>query len=91
MLSDFTNTFGSNVFLLRKQRGFQDEITFAIPGGTAPEVLKSLDKVLDGTPKERVSDVISSTCIEPPRALPPEQFVLGMGPLRSRLLDSGGE
>ena len=26
-----------------------------------PEVLKSLDKVLDGTPKVRVSDVISST------------------------------
>lgn len=26
-----------------------------------PEVLKSLNKVLDGTPKVRVSDVISST------------------------------
>jgi hypothetical protein len=26
-----------------------------------PEVLKSLSKVLDGTPKVRVSDVISST------------------------------
>ena len=26
-----------------------------------PEVLKSLDKFLDGTPKVRVSDVISST------------------------------
>jgi len=26
-----------------------------------PEVLKILDKVLDGTPKVRVSDVISST------------------------------
>jgi hypothetical protein len=83
MLSDFTNTFDSNVLpILRKQKGFQDEITFAIPGGTDvvaislwdtkenaeayntagyPEVLKSLDKVLDGTPKVRVSDVISST------------------------------
>ena len=83
MLSDFTNTFDSNVLpILRKQKGFQDEITFAIAGGTDvvaislwdtresaeaynttgyPEVLKSLDKVLDGTPKVRVSDVISST------------------------------
>jgi hypothetical protein len=83
MLSDFRNTFDSHVLpLLRKQKGFQDEITFAIAGGTDviaislwdtkenaeaygatgyPEVLKSLDKVLDGTPKVRVSDVISST------------------------------
>ena len=83
MLSDFTNTFDSNVLpILRKQKGFQDEITFAIAGGTDvaaislwdtkenaeayntagyPEVLKSLDRVLDGTPKVRVSDVISST------------------------------
>ena len=82
-LSDFTKTFDTNVLpILRKQKGFQDEITFAIPGGTDvvaislwdtkedaeayntagyPEVLKSLDRVLDGTPKVRVSDVISST------------------------------
>jgi hypothetical protein len=82
-LSDFTKTFNTNVLpLLQKQKGFQDEITFAIPGGTDvvaislwdtkenaeayntagyPEVLKSLDRVLDGTPKVRVSDVISST------------------------------
>ena len=30
-----------------------------------PEVLKILDKVLDGTPKVQVSDVISSTIHEP--------------------------
>lgn len=82
-LSDFRKTFDSNVLpILRKQKGFQDEIMFAIPGGTDvvaislwdtkenaeaynttgyPEVLKSLDRVLDGTPKVRVSDVISST------------------------------
>jgi heme-degrading monooxygenase HmoA len=82
-LSDFRKTFDSNVLpILRKQKGFQDEITFAVPGGTDviaislwdskenaeaynttayPEVLKSLDRVLDGTPKVRVSDVISST------------------------------
>jgi heme-degrading monooxygenase HmoA len=82
-LGDFTKTFDTNVLpILKKQKGFQDEITFAIPGGTDvvaislwdtkenaeayntagyPEVLKSLDRVLDGTPKVRVSDVISST------------------------------
>ena len=82
-LSDFTKTFESNVLpILRKQKGFRDEITFAISGGTDVvaislwdtkenaeayntagylEVLKSLDRVLDGTPKVRVSDVISST------------------------------
>jgi hypothetical protein len=68
--------------ILRKQKGFQNEITFATAGGTDvvaislwdtkehaeaynstgyPEVLKSLEKMLDGTPKVRVSDVISST------------------------------
>ena len=82
-LSDFSKTFESTVLpILRKQKGFQDEITFATPGSTDvvaislwdtkehaeayntsgyPEVLKSLDRVLDGTPKLRVSDVISST------------------------------
>jgi hypothetical protein len=30
-----------------------------------PEVLKMLDKVLDGTPKVQVSDVISSTIPKP--------------------------
>ncbi len=82
-LSEFTRTFDKEVIpMLRKQTGFQDEITFAAPGAldvvaislwdtkehaeaynTAayPEVLKTLDKVLDGTPKVRVSDVISST------------------------------
>jgi hypothetical protein len=82
-LSDFSKTFETQVLpILRKQRGFQDEITFAMSGGmdvvaislwdtkenaeayntsAYPEVLKSLDKVLDGTPKVRVSDVISST------------------------------
>jgi hypothetical protein len=82
-LSEFTRTFDKEVIpMLRKQTGFQDEITFAIPGGldvvayslwdtkehaeaynTAgyPQVLKILDKVLDGTPKVQVTDVISST------------------------------
>jgi len=82
-LSEFTRTFDNDVIpMLRKQNGFQDEITFAVPGGldvtaislwdtkehaeaysTAgyPQVFKTLDRVLDGTPKVRVSDVISST------------------------------
>lgn len=82
-LSDFTKTFETNVLpILRRQKGFQDEITFAMPGGadvvaisfwdtkenadaynTAgyPEVLKNLEKFLDGSPKLRVSEVISST------------------------------
>jgi len=86
-LSEFTRTFDKDVIsMLRKQNGFQDEITFAIPGGldvtaislwdtkehaeaysTAgyPQVLKTLDRVLDGTPKVQVSDVISSTIHEP--------------------------
>ena len=83
-LAEFSRTFDKEVIpMLRKQKGFQDEIMFATtPGGldvtaislwdtkeheeaynTAgyPEVLKRLDKVLDGSPKVRVSDVISST------------------------------
>jgi hypothetical protein len=86
-LSEFTRIFDNEVLpILRKQRGFRDEITFAVPGGldvvaislwdtkdhaeaysTAgyPEVLKILEKVLDGTPKVQVSDVISSTIQKP--------------------------
>ena len=82
-LSEFTRIFDKEVLpMLRKQSGFRDELTFAVPGGldvvaislwdtkeyaeaynTAgyPEVLKILDKVLDGTPKVQVSDVITST------------------------------
>ncbi len=78
-VSEFTRIFDQEVIpMLRKQSGFRDEITFAVPEGldvvaisvwdtkdyaeaynTAgyPEVLKILDKVLDGTPKVQVSDV----------------------------------
>jgi hypothetical protein len=86
-LSEFTRIFDKEVIpILRKQGGFQDEITFVVPGeldvvsvslwdtkeyaeayNTAgyPEVLKILDKILDGTPKVQVSDVISSTIHKP--------------------------
>ena len=83
-LGEFTKLFDSEVLpILRKQTGFQDEITFSTtPAGMDviaislwdtkehaeaynaagyPEVLKVLNKVLDGTPRVRVSDVISST------------------------------
>lgn len=82
-LAEFTQLVEKEVIpMLRKQKGFQDEITFAIPGGMDviaislwdskenaetyntsgyPEALKSLAKVLDGTPKVRISDVVNST------------------------------
>ena len=83
-LDEFARTFDNEVLpILRKQTGFQDEITFSTtPTGTDviaislwdtkehaeaynakgyPEVLKSLNKVLDGAPRVRVSDVISTT------------------------------
>ena len=84
---EFTRIFDKEVIpMLRKQSGFRDEITFAVPGGLDvvaislwdtkeyaedykttgyPEVLKILDKVLDGPPKVQVSDVISSTSHKP--------------------------
>jgi hypothetical protein len=83
MLSDYTRTFEKDVLpLLRKQKGFKDEITFAGPSGvdvTAislwenktgaeayntnvyPEVLKTLARFIEGTPKVQTSDVVTST------------------------------
>jgi hypothetical protein len=82
-LAEFTRTFEKDVVpVLRQQKGFQDEITFSIPGGsdviaislwdnkesadaynsnTYPQVLKTLDRVIDGVPKVRTSDVVYST------------------------------
>ena len=75
MLSDYTRTFEKEVLpLLRKQRGFKDEITLSNPGSpdviaislweskanaeaynttTYPEVLKTLARMIDGTPRFR--------------------------------------
>jgi hypothetical protein len=83
MLSDWSRTFDKDVLpLLRKQKGFKDEITFAGASGvdlTAislwenktdaeayntnvyPEVLKTMAGFIEGTPKVRTSDVVSST------------------------------
>jgi hypothetical protein len=68
--------------LLRKQKGFRDEISSVVSGHSEaltivyfdtkadaenfnntgwPEVLKSLAKLVEGTPKHHVCDVVSST------------------------------
>jgi hypothetical protein len=82
-LSDYTRMFDKDVLpLLRKQKGFKDEITFAGPGGvdlnaislwenktdaeayntnTYPEVLKTMARFIEGTPKVQTSDVVTST------------------------------
>ena len=83
MLSDYTRTFEQEVLpLLRKQKGFKDEITFADASGvdvTAvslwenkndaeayntniyPQVLKTMARFIEGTPKVQTSDVVNST------------------------------
>ena len=68
--------------LLRKQKGFQDEITLLAPGGreavgislwdekesaeayersTYAEVLKTMGKVIEGTPQVKIYEVSTST------------------------------
>ena len=83
MQSDYTRTFENQILpLLRKQKGFKDEITFSNPGSqdavaislwenknnaedyntnTYPEVLKTLAKFIDGTPRVQTFDTVVST------------------------------
>jgi len=83
MLSDYTRTFEKEILpLLRKQKGFKDEITFADDGGddvnaislwdnktdaeayntnVYPQVLKTMARFVDGTPKVQTSDIVNST------------------------------
>jgi hypothetical protein len=83
MLSDYTRTFENEVLpLLRKQKGFKDEITFADASGvdaiaislwenkndaeayntnTYPQVLKTMARFIDGTPKVQSGEVVNST------------------------------
>jgi len=83
-VAEFTQSLEKEIIpLLRKQKGFQDEITFIVPGrpeavgisfwdtkedaeaysrGSYPEVLKTLAKVLDGTPQVQTWEVANSTC-----------------------------
>jgi len=83
MLSDYTQTFENQVLpLLRKQKGFKDEITLSNPGSVDviaislwenkanaeayntiayPEVLKTLTRFIDGTPKVQTFEAVTST------------------------------
>jgi hypothetical protein len=83
MLSDYTRTLENEILpLLRKQKGFTDEITLSNPGSldaitvslwenkvnaesyntnTYPEVLKTLAKVIDGTPKVQTFEAVTTT------------------------------
>ena len=83
MLSDYTRTFEKEILpLLRKQKGFKDEITFANASGvdvtaislwenktdaeayntnTYPQVLKTLARFIEGTPRVQAADVVNST------------------------------
>ncbi len=83
MLSDYTRTFEKDVLpLLRKQKGFTDEMTLSNPTSldviaislwatradaeayntnTYPEVLKTLARMIDGTPKVQTFEAVTST------------------------------
>ena len=82
-LSDYTRTFEKDILpLLRKQKGFKDEITLAGPGGvdvtaislwenktdaeayntnSYPEVLKTMARFIEGTPRVQTGEVLTST------------------------------
>jgi hypothetical protein len=83
MLSDYTRTFEKDVLpLLRKQKGFMDEMTLSNPTSldviaislwatradaeayntnAYPEVLKTLARMIDGTPKVQTFEAVTST------------------------------
>jgi quinol monooxygenase YgiN len=83
MLSDYNRTFENEILpLLRKQKGFKDEITLSNPGSpdviaislwenkanadayntsTYPEVLKTLARMIDGTPNVQTFEAVTST------------------------------
>ena len=83
MLSDYNRTFENEILpLLRKQKGFKEEITLSNPGSqdaiaislwenkanadayntnAYPEVLKTLARMIDGTPKVQTFEAVTST------------------------------
>jgi hypothetical protein len=83
MISEYTRAFENEIFpLLRKQKGFQDEIALSNPGSldaiaislwdskanadayntnVYPEVLKTLARMIDGTPKVQTFEGVSLT------------------------------
>ena len=91
MQSEYTNTFENQVLpLLRKQKGFKDEITLCNPGSqdavstslwenkssaddyntrVYPEVLKTLSKSIDGTPRVQTFETVISTFHHVPAAV----------------------
>jgi heme-degrading monooxygenase HmoA len=89
-LAEFTQAMDNEILpWLRKEKGFLDVITLAVPGGREilaisfwdqkenaqaynsagyPQVLKILEKLVEGTPHVRTFEVVSSTLQEiPPR------------------------
>jgi hypothetical protein len=83
MLSDYTRTLENDILpLLRKQKGFKDEITLSNPNtaeviaislwenkanadayntNAYPEVLKTLSRIIDGTPRVQTFEAVTST------------------------------
>ena len=83
MHSDYTRTLENEILpLLRKQKGFKDEITLSNPGSQDaitislwenkanaeayntngyPEVLRTLAKLIDGTPKVQTFEAVTSS------------------------------
>jgi len=83
MSADFSQTIEKKILpILRKQKGFRDEITFIASGGmeavgislwdsreqadaynsgSYPEVLRELNRVVEGTPSVQTYDVANST------------------------------
>ena len=83
MTAEFTQTIEKRILpILRKQKGFRDEITFVAPGGMEAvgislwdsreqadaynsggytEVLRELNKLVEGTPQVKTYDVANST------------------------------
>ena len=81
--TEFSQTIEKKILpILRKQKGFRDEITFIASGGmeavgislwdsreqadaynsgSYPEVLRELNKVVEGTPSVQTYDVANST------------------------------
>ena len=82
-MAEFTQTIEKRILpILRRQKGFRDEITFISPAGTEAvgislwdsreqadaystgiyaEVLKELNKIVEGTPQVKTYDVGNST------------------------------
>jgi len=83
MVSDYTRTFENDILpLLRKQKGFKDELTLSNPGSQDaiaislwenkanaeayntngyPEVLRTLAKLIDGTPRVQTFEAVTSS------------------------------